>query len=85
MGTATGRVERQIKPSSRGADHFNHQCDLCRQRCNGHYMAQVRTEWVREGGEVYFSGWDIRSWGHLECVQAGEFERAPVVEGKSHA
>lgn len=80
MGKPTGRVERRIKLSNRGADHFNHQCDECVSRCNSHYMSQQRTEWVRDNGDLYFSGWDIRSWGHLECLQVQNFAAAPIVE-----
>lgn len=80
MGTPTGVIERRIKPSGRSAEHFGYKCDICAKHCGAFHMQQVRTEWKRATGAIYFSGWLTYSWGHEACLRSGEFADAPVIE-----
>lgn len=80
MAKPTGVIERRIKLAAQSACNFGYPCDICGQNCTPNAMRQVRSQWLRETGVLYFTGWITTTWGHLACLNTDEFGEVSVCE-----
>lgn len=61
-------MERRIKNTGKGHDWYGG-CERCGKHCSTHYKQQLKTK----------GGWINSAYGHLECIQEGDYMDATVI------
>ena len=68
MGTATGNTIRQLRSTGRGSDHYGG-CDQCGKHMSECFVSQVKREYRRDDGTLYYGSVGGGAYGHRECLE----------------